>query len=224
MSQPRVLVVDDDSLVSWALGKALSTQPLLVDTAATASEGLAFVRERSYDIAFLDIQLPDGDGLDLLPAFRALAPRTRFVMLSCAGSEGNRQRAFEGGAWQFVAKPFELSEVMGLVKSAFGEHPVRRRCERRLCRLPLRVALVGPDSGRPVDGGVEFVDATALDVGTGGLRLRTDYPLQPGMWVKVSAAEGDCFCANLLRQHVAAEVVWVVPGGDEVTAGLRYPD
>ncbi len=220
MPEARVLVVDDDTLVSWALGKALSAHALGVDTVETASEGLARVREADYQVAFLDINLPDGNGLDLLPQFRSLAPATRFVMLTCAESDANRQCAFERGAWQFVAKPFELAEVVGLVKSTLGDFATRRSCDRRLCRIPLRLTLLQASLGA---AGLEYADATALDVSPDGLRLRTDLPLQPGARVQVTPMGGDRCCASFVRQNAPAEVVWVTPDAEGVTAGLRYP-
>lgn len=220
MPEARALVVDDDNLISWALHKALSSLRLEVVVAGTGAEALACARAAAYEFVFLDIHLPDANGLDLLREIKLLAPGAKIVMLSCAGTAGNRRRAYESGAWQFIAKPFELAEVVSLVRSALGGHAEIRRFDRRLCHLPLRIAVL--DSAHGAGPEVQYLDATTLDVGAGGLRLHTGYPLCPGQWVRTSIADGEDSCAELVRSDAPAEVIWVVPESGGFTVGLRY--
>jgi two-component system chemotaxis response regulator CheY len=192
-----------------------------VDVASTGAEARTLVRAGGYRLVFLDIQLPDANGLELLKEFRAAAPDAKIVMLSCASGDPNQRTAFENGAWQFVAKPFELSEVTSLARTALSQWSPERRHERHLCRFPLRIALLA-SAGPAAAADLKYIDATALDIGAAGLRLRTNHPLQPGQRIQAFLVNGDSFCGNRVRSDVPAEVVWVSLQDDAVIAGLRY--
>lgn len=221
MAKGRVLVVDDDQLVRWAVERTVAGQGLEVDSVALGADALARARDGAYALAFLDIHLPDANGLDLLDPLRRAAPGMRIAILSCDGTDENRRRAFDGGAWQFVEKPFEVAELVRLLRTAFSPRHERREQERRLCRVAVTLCVVDlGDGGTEVD--VRPLDATIADVSEGGLRLHTSFPLQPGQWLRAATAADDGPREGVVETGRPARVVWVVPDGGGYTAGLRY--
>lgn len=217
----RILVIDDDHLVGWALRRALTSLPVTVDVAATAREALDHFQAGSFDMAFLDIHLPDTNGLDLLPQLRHVSPSTRVVVISSDSTPANRRRAVEGGAWQFLEKPFELNDITRILTSLGGTFPAPRRHERFLSRMELRFHLLDPEPG---ETGMEwrYLDATSLDVGHGGLRLTTPFPLKPGQRVVLGPTAGDDPFVHLVRADTPARVVWVADHPSGWAAGLCY--
>jgi CheY-like chemotaxis protein len=216
-----VLVVDDDELVCWALEKELSSRGLIVHGVDNGSDAMTRIRSGSYRLAFLDIHLPDGNGLELVDPIREVSPETRIVVVSTEATPENKRLAFARGAWQFLEKPFELDDVIGLANSTFGDYSEKRRHERFLCRLPLRVTLV---SHTQEEAALDLrnLGGTTVDIGPGGLRLETAYPLRIGQRVRASLSSTDDPCCKFVPPGVSAEVVWTEPADRGCTAGLRY--
>lgn len=221
MPHKKVLVVDDDQLVCWALEKEFAGMGLSTHVVENGADALAELRRQPYDIVFLDIHLPDGNGIDLLREIDKISPNAIVIVMSGDASDTNRQRAFNGGAVQFLEKPFDLSEVRGVLKSTSGRYPQKRKQPRRICRIPLRISIVNPAPEEAVND-LQYLSGTMADVGSGGMRLRTEYPLRVGQSVRAHAASGNDPALNLLPQQATAEVVWVAAAQDSYTAGLRF--
>lgn len=120
----RILVVDDDSLVRWALGCALSQQGCLVVEESDGESALRSLADGSngFDVILLDDRLPDVRGLDLLTTMKQLAPRSRVVMMSADMPADDLVEAVRRGVSAFVPKPFDLDEVWTLIRRY--AHPV----------------------------------------------------------------------------------------------------
>ncbi len=111
----RVLVVEDDTGIRRLVSSRLAQQGLEVTPASTAAEGLRALRHVTFDVAILDLALPDGSGLDLVQALRDLGADTHVIILTGAGSEEDRVRALELGADDYVVKPFFVRELSARV-------------------------------------------------------------------------------------------------------------
>ena len=221
MSRKKVLVVDDDSLICWALHKELTTKGMNACIAGTGQECLAAIREISFDLVFLDIHLPDANGLDLLKTIREISPGTRVVIISGSVSFQGKERALSEGAVQFLEKPFDIRVVTKVVESTFPEFSCKRKHWRYLCDIPIRVSILAP-SLEEAQFDLESLGGTAKDVGREGVCVKTEYPLKEGQGVRLRVAdEGDPF-SKMMPREVSAEVVWTVPGNGMSTAGLRF--
>jgi len=221
MTPQKVLVVDDDNLICWALQKKFASLALTARFVGNAREALAELRDDSCDLIFLDINLPDGNGIDLLDEIRKVAPNARIVILSADASEENRRRAIAGGVAQFIEKPFEISDIHKILRTEAGDVFSKRKSPRYLCRVPVRISIVTPV---PEESGFDPHNLAGLmaDVGAGGLRIHTEYPLRAGQRVRARIeAESDPL-SKFLPPRGIAEVVWVELEGGEVTAGLRF--
>jgi len=221
MHSQKVLIVDDDKLICWALDKEFAGLGLSTHVVETGEDALTELRKRPFDIVFLDIHLPDSNGIDLLGEIDRISPDTKIIIMSGDASETNRQRALSGGALQFLEKPFDLSEVHGIINSTSGEYVQKRKHPRHICRIPLRISIVDP---APEEAQYDLHNLSGLmaDVGTGGLRLRTGYPLRIGQSIQAHVAPGDDPVLKLVPPEATAKVVWVAPAQDGVTAGLKF--
>ncbi len=217
MRNGSLLVVEDDALVAWALQKAAASANVPVRVATNAAEALASLREQRCDLAFVDIRLPDGDGIELLPELTSLSPDMKVVVITADATASNRERAYTHGAWHFLEKPFEFADIRRVIEDCFSTNPCRRLHERRVCRLALRLDVV-----EGLDVVTRSFEALALDVSHGGLRLETEYPLQPGQQLRIRPVQGPSGLDGAFRGEAVARVVWTQIGHQGVTAGLAY--
>jgi DNA-binding response OmpR family regulator len=221
MSRRKVLVVDDDSLVCWALQKELTARGMNVGIAATGRECLAAMRETPFDLVFLDIHLPDANGIDLLKTIREISPETRVVIISGDGSIQGKDRALSEGAVQFLEKPFDIGVVARIVDSTFREFSCKRKHWRYLCDIPIRLSILAP-SREEAQFDLDSMSVRAKDVAREGVRVKTEYPLKEGQGVRLRISEeGDPF-SRMIPRESSAEVVWAVPGNGMSIAGLRF--
>ncbi|WP_031495559.1 response regulator [Bryobacter aggregatus] len=113
---PLILVVEDDVQISRVLQTSLEGAGYRVAWAATLGAAIGEARSRQPDLVLLDLGLPDGDGLSLIPQLRefSVAP---IVVLSARGREEDKIRALDLGADDFVAKPFSIGEVQARIRA-----------------------------------------------------------------------------------------------------------
>lgn len=113
----RVLIVDDEPMVSELLRRFLEAEGFEVDTAVTGAEALERMRRDLPNIVLCDIRLPDVDGKDLLGALKAIHPMTNVVMITGYTSMENVVECLGGGAADYFTKPFrDIDALVAAVK------------------------------------------------------------------------------------------------------------
>jgi two-component system nitrogen regulation response regulator GlnG len=115
---PSVLIIDDEESVAWALRKACDRQGYRTTVAATAEDGLAAARRSAPDAVFLDVRLPGMDGLTALGKLKQFAPDAAVVVITAHGNLSTAVQAVAGGAFDYLAKPFDLAAAMDAVRRA----------------------------------------------------------------------------------------------------------
>lgn len=115
---PRVLVVDDNRLVRELFAAALTEHGAACRLAADGTAALARLAEEIPDVIVLDLALPDGDGADLTPRLRALAPAVRVIGVSAHAGTADRTRALAAGMDEFLTKPVPLDALWAAVAGA----------------------------------------------------------------------------------------------------------
>jgi DNA-binding NtrC family response regulator len=115
-----VLIVDDDNLTCWGLEKMMSSHNLLITAVNNGKDAISEVGSRAFNSIFLDVNLPDVSGFDVLREIRTYAPKTKVVVMSADGSEDNRRKALEEGAFHFIGKPFSVKEVREILDACVG--------------------------------------------------------------------------------------------------------
>ncbi len=113
----RILLVEDDRLISSGLALALQRAGHAVEPAETAKCAQDAIGSRAFDLVILDLGLPDGSGLDVLQAARSCG-RGLFVMIvSARDAIADRIQGLNLGADDYITKPFELSELLARVQA-----------------------------------------------------------------------------------------------------------
>jgi DNA-binding NtrC family response regulator len=121
ISDPRILVVDDDVDICRNLSDILTDLGYQVDMAHHGAAALELVRQRPYDVALLDLRMPGMDGLTLYREIKKLRAGTVALLVTAYAGPETADEALAAGAWQVVAKPVDLPKLMGLVDDALGQ-------------------------------------------------------------------------------------------------------
>ncbi len=111
-----VLVLDDERLMRWTMRERLSQEGFTVLEAETGAEALALCRSRHVDLALLDLQLPDMDGIAVLDRMRAERNLCPAILMTAYGTPEIAEKAARSGASSCVAKPFDLEEMVARIE------------------------------------------------------------------------------------------------------------
>ena len=101
----NILIIDDNKINSEALCDMVTTMGHEVICTPTAEDGLRAANTHNFDVVFLDIQLPDGNGLMLLPEILATPASPEVIIITGYGSPDGAELAIKNGAWDFIEKP-----------------------------------------------------------------------------------------------------------------------
>ncbi len=111
----RILLVDDDKILSGILAKVLQNHEFVVDVTWTGEGGLRFAKRQIYDAIVLDIMLPAIDGLTVLKRLRAEQNQTPVLLLTARRDVEDRVRGLQLGADDYLTKPFDYEEFLARV-------------------------------------------------------------------------------------------------------------
>jgi two-component system nitrogen regulation response regulator GlnG len=114
----RILVVDDEEAVCWALQRALTADGHKVAVAASAEEAFQETAKQTPQAILLDVRLPGLDGLSALAKLRQMSDDAPVIVMTAFGNLETAVRAVEGGAFDYLAKPFDLDQALETVKRA----------------------------------------------------------------------------------------------------------
>ncbi len=120
MSLGTVLLADDDRAIRMVLTQALTRAGCRVRATGSANTLWRWVEDGEGDLILTDVVMPDGDGIDLLPAIRRKRPDLPVIVMSAQNTVMTAIRAAEAGAYEYLPKPFDLKEVLAHVKKALG--------------------------------------------------------------------------------------------------------
>jgi two-component system nitrogen regulation response regulator GlnG len=114
----QILIVDDEEAVCWALERALSREGHRVAVAASAEQAFVQAQRQRPDAVILDVRLPGLDGLSALGRLRELTGDAPVIVVTAFGNLSTAVRAVEGGAFDYLAKPFNLDQALEAVARA----------------------------------------------------------------------------------------------------------
>jgi DNA-binding response OmpR family regulator len=135
----KILLVEDEKELSKLLQETLEDAHYRIETAETFLEALRKIEDYSYDCILLDLMLPGGNGMDLLPEIRKNHTDTPVIILSAKDAVEDKVAGLDQGADDYLAKPFYLAELHSRINSALrrrkqqGEKVIRYK---NLCLLP----------------------------------------------------------------------------------------
>jgi two-component system response regulator AtoC len=122
MTEPRILVVDDEDHIRRVLSVLLSKQGYAVDQAARGGEALEAFRDNVYDVVLCDLRMPDLDGLEVLRRIKHQDPEATVIIITAYASVDTALQAMKQGAYDYISKPFKEDEIL---------HVLRKALERR---------------------------------------------------------------------------------------------
>lgn len=112
----KVLIVDDDENIRNTMKAILEDEGYIVDLAATGNEAVEKTQKAAYNIALLDIRLPDMEGIELLKLMKDYTPRTRKIMVTGYPSIQNAITALNKNADAYLIKPVNIEKLLNTVK------------------------------------------------------------------------------------------------------------
>ncbi|KRE84699.1 two-component system response regulator [Rhodanobacter sp. Soil772] len=126
MNPQTVLVIDDERDIRELLTITLGRMDLQVDAVGTVAEARRALAERSYDLCFTDMRLPDGTGHEIIELIAANHPDMPVAMITAYGNVDAAVNALKAGAFDFVSKPVDIQMLRGLVRTALRLAEERR--------------------------------------------------------------------------------------------------
>lgn len=131
MHKQRILVVEDDPAIRRGVAHSLRFNGYEVAEAADEAAGLAAAAE-PFDLLLLDLNLPGGDGLEILKAVRARSGATPVIILTARADEEDRVKGLKLGADDYVVKPFGALELLARIEAVLRRSPSRPADELRI--------------------------------------------------------------------------------------------
>lgn len=124
---PKILVVDDDETIRTTMKAILQDEGYAVDLAATGKEAIQKTQEKTYNVALLDIRLPDMEGVELLKLLKDGVPRTRKIMVTGYPSMQNAISALNKNADAYLLKPVDVEKLLNTVKQQLADQENERK-------------------------------------------------------------------------------------------------
>jgi len=143
----RMLIVDDDASIRKTLARILEKQGYLVEAVEKGKQAIEATSQRFFNVAFIDIRLPDMDGTELLERMRETEPKMVKIILTGYPSLKNAIDAVNKGADGYLMKPFDVGKLLAMVKQQlekqeesmrFSEKKVTTYIETRVKQIELQ--------------------------------------------------------------------------------------
>lgn len=148
----KILLVEDDQMIVSGLKYALEMEDYIVTHCDTVKTSIRAIKSNSFDLAILDLGLPDGDGFDVFESLK----NTPAIFLTAVDDEQKIVRAFDSGAADYVTKPFRIRELLARVKRTLNQNIIT------YSYLNIGDARIDIDSGK-VFVGDKNIELTALE-------------------------------------------------------------
>lgn len=133
-----VWIVDDDRSIRWVLEKALQQEGMTTLSFDSADSVIGRLGRQQPDVIISDIRMPGASGLDLLAQIRELHPRLPVIIMTAHSDLDSAVASYQGGAFEYLPKPFDVDEAVSLVKRANQHAQEQQGLARRRTRRARR--------------------------------------------------------------------------------------
>jgi DNA-binding NtrC family response regulator len=123
----RILVIDDDENIRKILVAILTDEGYQVETAATARKAVERTKKEFYNVALIDIRLPDMEGIELLTRLKPTTPRMRKIIVTGYPTLQNAVKAVNEGADAYIMKPFDVEKVLETIREQLKKQEDEKR-------------------------------------------------------------------------------------------------
>ena len=224
-----VLLVEDDRVVHDAAARILSLEGLTVDRTEDVSSAVARLRNAQHQVVLTDLMLPGFSGFDLLDRLANDRPQVPVILITGYATIENALHAFKHGAFDFLPKPFDVAELLGVVRRALrcaeqrwwnSAGPVRDRVTDVAAR-PGRLCFLGQHSWAAIDGDTAVVGVAESFSGLLGEILDLRLP-KPGEFLTQGLSFAEISTADEAIHRVWAPLSGtLIESNDEIR---RTPD
>jgi len=152
--RPSVLIVDDEAGIRKLLTTALNENGYSTYSAENGAEATKKTNERYYNLALIDIMLPDTNGVELLTKFKETGPRTRKIIMTGNPSLQNAVEALNKGADAYIMKPLDMEKVLAMLEEQLDKQKKEKEAMVKLLesgRIRARIELLSRDSTETSD-------------------------------------------------------------------------
>jgi DNA-binding NtrC family response regulator len=132
----RLLIVDDEEGYVDVLANRMALRGVEVSKAYSGSQAIQILRRNDFDVAVLDLKMEDMDGIEVLKIFKKMDPDIMVIMLTGHGSAEAASHGIAMGAFDYLTKPCEFSELLDKIRKAYNK---RRRILKEKSRLKTRL-------------------------------------------------------------------------------------
>jgi DNA-binding NtrC family response regulator len=130
VSKERILIVEDEKLIRWAIGERLQKEGYQVAAEETGQSAMNHLREEEFDLVLLDFKLPDIDGMEVLRRIMDLYPDTTVILMTAYSSIHSAVEAIKLGAYDYLNKPFNHDDLLAVIVKALETTRLRREVKR----------------------------------------------------------------------------------------------
>jgi two-component system nitrogen regulation response regulator GlnG len=123
-SNKKVWIVDDDKSIRWVLEKALKSADVDITSFSHPDDVLERINKEEPDVIITDIRMPGMDGISLLDRIKQHSPNIPVIIMTAYSDLDRAVSAFQGGAYEYLSKPFDVDEVISLVRRAIADRQV----------------------------------------------------------------------------------------------------
>ncbi|MGQ9530133.1 MAG: response regulator [Candidatus Bathycorpusculaceae bacterium] len=123
----RILIVDDDENIRKVLTAILEEEGYIVDSAETAKRAIEKTKKGFYNLALIDIRLPDMEGIELLTKMKDTTPKMRKVIITGYPTLQNAIEAVNRGADGYIVKPFDMDKVLATIREQLKKQEEEKR-------------------------------------------------------------------------------------------------
>jgi YesN/AraC family two-component response regulator len=116
----KILVVDDEEILRSTLKRVLNRDDMETTLTASAKEALALLENEKFDLIITDVKMPEMDGITFLKTVRSNDPEVPIVILTGFATVEMTRDALQSGAYNFITKPFEVENILGIVKKGLS--------------------------------------------------------------------------------------------------------
>jgi DNA-binding NtrC family response regulator len=123
----RILIVDDDENIRKVLKAILEDEGYYVESVGTAQNGIEKTKRNFYNVALIDIRLPDMEGVELLTKLKDATPRIRKIIITGYPTLQNAVEAVNNGADAYILKPFDVNKVLDAIKAQLEDQAKEKK-------------------------------------------------------------------------------------------------
>jgi DNA-binding NtrC family response regulator len=127
MKKADILLVDDEVVFTTNMSRLLTSRGYQVTTVKNGEEAIAALKQKPFDVMVLDLKMPVMDGITTLQQMKALNQLTEVLILTGHGSMDTAFQAIEMGAYDYVTKPCEVTELVSKIEAAHARKRVKEK-------------------------------------------------------------------------------------------------